>query len=387
MHYVGLLLCLLSFNSFALSKMAPTKRVYQTIQFSDDLNLKNMVKAIDRQLVSFNSESTARLATKFILGTVEYDRKRLKESMVLFKKLVLKTMDCLKTLPEQECYKYLSLDLNNSFNIYKPLPKKTESGYSTGQSLFTSYYSPDFKGSKTKTDIYKYPIYSMPKDEKLRTLSREAIDFDQKLAGKGLELFYVSESLYDIWLLHVEGGGRVQVQNNDGTITNHYLSYAGTNSGKFTMLYRYMKANNMLQDGKTSIAHQRAYLESHPEHRREVFASCPSYIFFKVTKDEPLGVKNIPLTVNRSLATDYRIYQEYGIINFIQTKKPIRLDTDGSVSSKKFSRFMINQDTGGAIRGNARSDLYFGFGKKAEFVANHLKYLGMQYFLIKKEEI
>ena len=343
-----------------------------------------MLQAIDRQLVRFDSLSTTSLATKFKLGTLTYSRNDLKTTMTDFRSLVVQTILCQAKNIKSECFKELSASLNRDYRIYKPLPKKTESGYQTKQTLFTAYYSPDFMGSRVKTDVYKHPIYALPKTEKLRTLTRDEIDFGKKLEGKGLELFYVSESLYDIWLLHVEGGGRVKVKNADGTLSSYYLSYANSNSQSFNMLYKYMKAQGMIVDGKTSIAHQRAYLEKHPEDVRRVMASCPSYIFFKVTLDEPLGVQNIPLTENRSLATDYRTYKEYGLLNFIDAKKPTHLDLNGTVVMKTFSRFMINQDTGGAIRGNARSDLYFGFGKTAEFTANHLKNLGNQYFLIKK---
>jgi membrane-bound lytic murein transglycosylase A len=385
MHYVFAIFLVLSFNSYLQASVAPTQRVYETIEFSDDLNLDNMLKAIDRQMVRFNSISQSSLNKKFKLGTLTYKRNDLKNTMIEFRKLVVKTILCQSKNIKSECFKELSNTLNSDYRIYKPLPKKSESGYSSKQTLFTAYYSPDFMGSKVKTEVYKHAIYALPKTEQLRKLTRKQIDFEGKLEGKGLELFYVSESLYDIWLLHVEGGGRVKVRNEDGSISSYYLSYANSNSQPFNMLYKYMRAEGMIVDGRSSIAHQRAYLDKHPEDVNRVLSSCPSYIFFKVTLDEPLGVQNMPLTENRSLATDYRIYKEYGLLNFIQAKKPTNLDGNDSVVLKKFSRFMINQDTGGAIRGNARSDLYFGFGKAAELAANHLKNLGNQYFLIKKQ--
>jgi membrane-bound lytic murein transglycosylase A len=376
---------ILSFGvSASVSKMGPTKRVYETIEFSDDLNFDKMIQAIDRQIEQFSKLSN--LKTKFKLGTLFYTRQNLKDSLVTFKQLVVDAKTCLLTEASEICYRNLSDKVNKEFAVYKPKPAQNEAGYATGQTLFTSYYSPDLDGSKVKTEVYKNPIYAMPKKAELRGLSREQIDYDGKLSGMNLELFYVKESHYDIWLLHVEGGGRVKVTNEDGTNSYFYLSYAGTNKLKFNMIYKYMNEHGMLEPGKTSISHQRQYLEDNPADERAVMSSCPSYVYFKVTHDEPLGVRNIPLTENRSLATDYRKYQEYGLINFIQTKKPVNLNEAGEVVTEEFSRFMINQDTGGAIKGNARSDLYFGFGKKAEFVANHLMFLGNQYFLIKKNE-
>lgn len=376
------IICIMSFNAFAGLEMRipETKKVNKSIEFFDDLDLVNMKLAIQRQLKSFG---TSGLTTKIKFGSESYTRADLKSSLIYFESLVDKTIKCLDIIDRETCFSELSLILNTEFAIYSPIPDSNERGHATGQSLFTAYYSPDLHGSKTKTDVYKYPIYKMPKDAKLRSSTREEIDFDGKFEGKGLELFYVSESRYDIWLFHVEGGGRVQVKNKDGSISKCYLSYDGANKKSFRMLYKYMIANGMLVSGNAGIDQQREYITNHPEHERQIMASCPSYIYFKVTKDEPLGVRNIPLTENRSLASDYRRYKEYGILNFIQAKKPVR--ENGEVKLMPFSRFFINQDTGGAIRGNARSDLYFGFGKEAMTAANHLKQLGNQYFLIKKK--
>jgi membrane-bound lytic murein transglycosylase A len=376
-----ILISLFSFNVHAatLDRIPETKKINQSIEFLDDLNLENMKLAIQRQLESFKSSE---MSVEFKLGIEDYKRSDLRDSLIHFRNLVDKTITCLEVIDSKTCYSELSLSLNTEFNIYSPIPKASEDGYASGQSLFTAYYSPDLHGSVVKTDKYKHAIYKKPKDKKLLNSTREEIDFKNKFGGHGLELFYVSESRYDIWLLHVEGGGRVQVKNKDGSITKHYLSYDSSNKQKFQMLFKYMLEKGMLVKGSAGIDSQRRYIEMHPEHEQEIMASCPSYIYFKVTQDEPLGVKNIPLTENRSLASDYRLYKEYGILNFIQAKKPVR--KNGKVELVPFSRFFINQDTGGAIRGNARSDLYFGFGEKAQTAANHLKQLGNQYFLIKK---
>ena len=148
------------------------------------------------------------------------------------------------------------------------------------------------------------------------------------------------------------------------------------------MLYKYMFKKGMLKKGKSTIAIQRKYFVTHPQDQRAILNSCQSYIYFKITESEPLGVHDIPLTEQRSLASDYRRIKEYGIIHFIQGKKPVI--ENGNVTKVDFSRFFINQDTGGAIKGNARSDLYFGYGDKAELAANHVYGLGKQYYIILK---
>jgi len=248
--------------------------------------------------------------------------------------------------------------------------------------MFTAYYSPDLEGSRTKTAEYVNPIYAKPLEEDLWRSTSDQINYENVLAGKNLEIFYVKESLYDVWLLHVEGGGRVKVKQEDSTYKHYYLSYDGTNKKAFNMLYKYMLEAGMLSKNEIgSIKKQRAYFNSHPEHQREILNSCESYVYFKETKTEPLGVHNIPLTENRSMATDYRRLTEYGIINFITATNP---QVGKENAAPTFSRFFINQDTGGAIKGNARCDLYFGFGPEAELAANKIYGLGNQYFLILK---
>lgn len=381
MRYLALLLVLLPCISLAGEsvRIPTTEKVNEYIDFKDDLDFDNMKLAIKRNMKFFNS---ANLSVKFKFGKDAYTRKSLKLSLLSFEVLVDQALTCMKSEKREFCYDQFSKSVNTEFNIYKPSPLTWERGYKTSQSLFTGYYSPDFIGSRVKTAIYTNPIYKLPKSTKLRNLTREQIDYENKLAGKGVELFYVKESLYDIWLLHVEGGGRIKVMNEDGTSEMVFLSYEGTNKKPFKMLYRYMLDHGMLKPGYAGIDQQRAYLKANPQDAKRVFVSCPSYVFFSESHKEPLGVNDIVLTENRSLASDYRIYKEYGILNFIQAKMPIK--ENDQIKMKQFSRFFINQDTGGAIKGNARSDLYFGFGRKAELAASHLKELGNQFFLLKK---
>ena len=376
---IALLLMVLTFDAFSLSKMPPMKKYNGYLTFEDDLNFKHLLKAIERQEKNFNRMD---LKKSFKVGSRTINRAHLKKSILYFKKLVINYNNCSVTNSSDECFKDFNYAMNTKFDIYQPQPESWEKGYKENKTLFTAYYSPDLYGSKTKTAVYKNPIYAKPKDAKLVQSTSDDINYKGVLKNKGLELFYVKESLYDIWLLHVEGGGRVKVKNDDGTYSHYYLSYDSSNKQKFNMLYKYMLANNMLVKGQASIANQRKYFVENPHRQREILKSCPSFIYFKVTKSEPLGVRNIPLTENRSLATDYRRMEEYGLINFVKYKKP--LFENGKVEMIPFSRFFINQDTGGAIKGNARSDLYFGYGPSAELSANYIYGLGNQYFLILK---
>lgn len=373
------MICIFTINIGHTGRLPKFEKIQENVEFKDDLNFKFLLKAINRQEVNFSKKN---LNEEINFGGRLIKRKHLQTSLLKFKDLIEKAINCQDRYSTEICQKNLSDELNILFEIYRPVPLKWEAGYNTKETQFTAYYSPDFEASLTPTEEFKNPIYGQPNSGNLKKLTSDEINFQGKLKNKGLELLYVKKSLYDIWLLHVEGGGRAKVKQLDGSYKYYYLSYAGSNGQKFQMLYKYMLEQGMLVKGSAKIRHQRAYFLNNPDDQRAILASCPSFIFFKITKTEPLGVENIPLTEQRSLATDYRRIKEYGIINFVMAKKPIAIN--GNVTQTPFSRFFINQDTGGAIKGNARSDLYFGYGKEAELAANYIYGLGKQYFLILK---
>ncbi len=380
----SLVLLFLSASLFA--KVPPTKLVTEVINFEDDLNFSNMVKAIDRHLVYFNRSRS--MDVEFKLGSKTYQRSDLKATLVKFKELVNATLKCQKTSSRDVCQANFSSSVNKSFEIYRPVPKKDELGFKENKSRFTAYYSPSLKGSKTKTDIFKNPIYKKPKKKEFQKFTREEIEYDNKLANKNLELFYVSDSMFDIWLLHVEGGGVIEEVLPTGKIKKHYISYNGTNGQKFNMLSTYMLEKKMITKEKRSLRYQRKYIEDNPKKEREIISSCKSYVYFKATRSEPLGVKSIPLTMNRSMASDKKLFNEYGFISFINVSTEDTIEAADPLNKELVKRFFINQDTGGAIKGNARGDLYMGYGKEAAKLANNLHALGDQYLLIlKKEEI
>ncbi len=361
----------------------PTSQVFQSMEFSDDINFENLDLVISRQLKSY--EVTG-LAGSIKYGKKTYPKTYLRESLLTLKDIVDEAKVCMQASAKETCLAQYNQRMNASFDIFRPVPGKTERGYGQGKKTtqFTSYYSPDVVGSPVKTERFSRAIYGMPAPAD-REFTREQIDYKGALEGKGYELFYVEDSFFDLYLLHVQGGGRIKVIFPDGTFKYEYLSYAGKNSHKFQMIYKYMVGKGYLKAEEAGIEGQRKYLLDHPEKEQEIFASTPSYIYFKVTEDEPVGLNNIPLTERRSLAMDSRIYKDLGLINFVKTNKTIAVDENQKPVKAPFSRIMFFQDTGGAIRGNARVDLYAGYGPDAVMNAYNTNDLGEQYFLIKKK--
>jgi membrane-bound lytic murein transglycosylase A len=379
MKYFVTWLLLLSTLSFA--EETPTARLNQSVTFADDMMFANVDLVVQRQLESFRRIG---LKGNIKFGQKTYPKTILRDSLVLFKEIVDRTRTCLKRRPETSCMVQFNAELNEKFDIYVPVPARNEPGYGqTATTKFTSYYSPDLHGSRVPTERYKRAIYRTPPAPH-DNYTRVEIDYKGALAGKGHEVFWVEESFFDLYLLHVQGGGRIIIDNLDGTKEVKYLSYDGKNRRPFKMIYHYMMEKGYLRPGAVGIPHQRRFLEENPDKEEEIFATCPSYVYFKESATEPVGLNNIPLTEGRSLAIDVRIYKTMGLLNFVKTLKASHIDENGRVVKTPFSRFFVAQDTGGAIRGNARCDLYMGYGPQAELTAYNMNDLGEQYFLVKR---
>lgn len=380
MKLVLTIIAVMSFHAMA-QEITPTVAVSQSLSFTDDMDFEGLETAIDRQLLVAGYDN---LTGKIKFGSKTYPKTVLRDSLVLLKSLTGEAKECLKSGNKEACLMSFNQAMNSRFAIYRPTPKKGEMGYRKPKTTqFTSYYSPDLSGSRVKTERFKRAIYRLPENATERNMTRVQIDFKGALDGKGHELFYVEDSFFDLYLLHVQGGGRIKIHNEDGTTDVRYLSFAGKNTRTFQMVYHDMKSKGYLK-GDSSVDAQREFLAKNPHKEEEVFASCPSYVFFKESLEEPVGVDNIPLTPGRSLAIDVRTYKSSGLINFVKTVRPSGTITEGRVDKIGFARFFIAQDTGGAIRGNARADLYAGYGHEAELAAYNTNELGEQYFLIKK---
>jgi membrane-bound lytic murein transglycosylase A len=183
--------------------------------------------------------------------------------------------------------------------------------------------------------------------------------------------------------MHVQGGGHITIESG-GKTTSKYLSYAGTNGLSWNFISKYMMEKNYIQD--PSIIAQRSFLEATPHKEQEIYATCPSYVYFKESDHPPLGSDRVPLTDNRSIATDTRYYRFKGLLSFVKTERPTEAPSRDceQLEFKSFSRFFLDQDTGGAIRGKGRVDLYFGEGSYAEKTAYNLVRRGDLFFLMLK---
>jgi membrane-bound lytic murein transglycosylase A len=144
-----------------------------------------------------------------------------------------------------------------------------------------------------------------------------------------------------------------------------------------------MLEKGLLAREEISMQSIRWYLAEHPEIMEEVLNHNPSYVFFQASGNGPFGNIGVPLTAGRSLALDSRLFPK-GALCFISCKKPV-VNGRGEITGwTDFSRFVLNQDTGGAIKGSGRADLFWGSGRYAELAAGNMKHDGKLYILIKK---
>ena len=275
------------------------------------------------------------------------------------------------------------------------------------QVTFTGYYEPLLRGSRRESPRFPYPLYGRPGDlvtvdqkqyyfykdqpnlpqikgrvdgnRLVPYFTRDEIDFQSRLAGRGLEIVWV-DSLVDIFFLHIQGSGVVQLE--DGSRV--FVGYADQNGHPFRSIGKFLLDRQYIDRGQLSLQGMKSFLKEHPERIPETLIANPSYIFFQVNQQSATGTFGTRLTPGRSIASDQRLFP-LGALAWIECEKPLFDGEKRVVGWEKFGRFVLNQDTGGAIRGADRVDLFTGHGELSELVAGSMKQKGTLYFLLKKE--
>ena len=167
----------------------------------------------------------------------------------------------------------------------------------------------------------------------------------------------------------------------DGEIVS--IGYHASNGRPYRSIGKYMIDKGFVTREMMSMQSIRKYLAEHPQTIEAVLNHNPSYVFFRLLDEGPLGNLNVPVTPGRSLALDNRLFPK-GALCFLSSQKPV-VDHDGEILGwSPFSRFVLNQDTGGAIKGAGRADLFWGSDSYAQVAAGHMKHEGELYVLIKK---
>ena len=272
------------------------------------------------------------------------------------------------------------------------------------QGLLTGYFEPIVAGSRFPNPEFPVPLYRRPRDLVAagykpgstafpnkgvrigrRTGNNELVPYHDRgaieagaLDGQKLEICWLKDP-FDLLAIQIEGSGRVVLE--DGTPVR--VSYDSHNGYNYSSVERVLVERNLMSRKEMSRERIRAWMAAYPEEAAKVRATNRAYAFFRVTgltnEGEPVGAQGVPLTPGRSIAVDQM--HEYGTPFFIEANLPI----ESVKPASPFRRLMIAQDTGSAIVGPARADLYLGAGDEAGRIAGRIRHPGRFVMLLPRE--
>lgn len=241
----------------------------------------------------------------------------------------------------------------------------------TPPALFTGYFEPELQGSPTRTGRFKYPLYRRPPELRDGVLfhSREAIN-NGALAGRKLELAWLDDPI-DLYFLQIQGSGRIKM--TDGTVLR--LGYAGQNGHAYRSIGQEMVRRGSHSLDQVSAQEIAAWVRNNPVAGEELLHTNPSYVFFRKidtlsADDGPIGAMGRSITALRSVAIDPK---------FTPLGAPVWIEKEGLVPIR---RLMMAQDTGGAIKGMQRADIFYGTGPEAGSAAGIVKDGGRMILLL-----
>jgi len=274
------------------------------------------------------------------------------------------------------------------------------------EGLITGYYEPTLHGSLQPDERYAYPIYRRPesllivdlgelypglkgKRVRGRLVGNRVIPFYERAAIesdehplKGSEILWVDDP-YGAFFLQIQGSGRVQLP--DGSSVS--VGYADQNGHRYVSIGKKLIEWGELTKEEVSLFTIRQWLQEHPERAKTLLNQNPSYVFFVINKHGekgPRGSLNVPLTPERSLAVDRKVIP-LGTPIWLSTTLPAESGAAAQSKPTPYQRLLFAQDTGGAINGAVRADVFFGNGERAERLAGTMKQPGRLYALLPKE--
>lgn len=270
----------------------------------------------------------------------------------------------------------------DNFKPVRVLPPMKTYGYYTGaDGFYTGYYESEVLGSRFPSDEYKVPLYGVPSSVAGKR-SKVFSQYDRKdivdgaLAGKGLEICWVKDSI-GAFFAQIQGSTRVKLDT--GELLR--LNYIASNGKPYTPVGRILIDNGIVPAEEMTMDRIRQYMEENPEEGAALRLKNRSYVFFTETElganDECIGAQGIPLTPGRSIAVDPRIHV-YGTPIWIDAKFPLKSEKPVDT----FQHLVVAQDTGSAIRGAARADIYFGHGGDVPHIAGRIKQFGKFVMLV-----
>jgi membrane-bound lytic murein transglycosylase A len=346
----------------------------------DDLDPGGLVAAMEHSLSYFDALPQDRV---FNFGVEERTAGQLAAGVRRFQELV-------RDEPDREL---LTRVLKEEFVLLSSVGRDGR-----GEVLFTGYYEPLIEARREPESPFEHPVYGVPDDlvtvdleafglekppravvgrvenhELIRYADRGEIDFGSGLEGPAPVLGYLADPV-DVFFLQVQGSGTLIFPDD----TRLRAGYAASNGWDYRSIGRLLIDDGLIPREEMSMQAIRAYLAARPEEIERVLAYNASYVFFRPLESEggPLGCYGVAVTAGRSIATDRRLFPA-PVVAWIEGTMP---GPDGE--QQRFSRFVVNQDTGGSIRGPGRVDLFIGAGDEAAEIAGRMNNPGRLYLFL-----
>lgn len=352
----------------AFREIEPTDTLVQ-----DDLNFAGLVEAIQQQReVLLRTQNTTMNFGRFSVTRGAYARALDALSDVL---------QSSRSSTEKLTY------IRENFRFFE-----IYGGKRWGEILLTGYFEPVIPGSLTKTERFAQPLYARPTDLVVVDLkkfsdrfkdepplrgrldetrvapyyTREEIDTGHKLSGRKLELCWVDP--VDAFFLHIQGSGTIQLPNGEKV----HLTYAEKNGQRYEPIGKFLKEE--LAGAPITMQRIEAFARSlSPERRATLFAKNPSYVFFQQSHKRAITSLGVPATDGRTIAADPK-FAPKGALTLITFNKPTSVSPSGTITeTERVSRFLLDQDSGGAIKGTDHIDLFWGRGAEAKEIAGVLQ--------------
>lgn len=388
MHFPRILFTLVAVFFIALTISSCGKRPsliplysHQKPVLLDSGNRDQLLSAVTRHLKYLHTLSPD---NSISMGKESYPLSWLTESMELFLRLVKETVSA----------EELSQQVTEHFDIYQAGGRD---GFSGQQMLITGYYEPVLNGSLERDENYRWPLYSVPDNLVTRVTnskpqvyrktangkmvpywSREEIEEHNYL--KGYELVFLKDP-FDAFTIHIQGSGKILLP--DGSTRS--IRYAGSNGRHYSSIGKLMVDKGLMVREEVTMEKLGQYIHEHPEEMKNVLYHNKKYIFFQWAENNsaPKGSAGVELTPERSIAIDTNTLPA-SAIGFLITQKPEFSDKGELTGWQNFSRFVLPQDSGAAIKGAGRVDLFLGNSLQAKKAAGMMQQQGKLYFLVKK---
>lgn len=333
---------------------------------------RGLLEALDQSLGWFRKPSSQ---DYFPAGSITHERAR--ASVFAFRELLRRIEDPAR-LAEQ---------LRQQFDFYESVGADGR-----GTVLYTGYYAPTFRASRTRSGPYRYPLYRLPPDLVVdpatkATLGRRVNDrvvpypdratIEATELLSGLELVWLRDA-FEAYLVHVQGS--VALTLPDGSTL--HVGYAGNNGHSYVSVARQLVEDGRIGEDELSLEEVRAHFEANPQDLEPYLRRNPRFVFFRVIEPEnwPAGSLGIRVTPLRSVATDKTEFPPGGV-TLVMTD----LQKRGG-GTREYVGFMLDQDSGDAIRTPGRADIYFGIGPSAERLAGGQYAEGRLYYLFLNDE-